>query len=660
MLPLPRSPWLRVAAGAMALGIAFQVLQALTGVGGAGLASFSDNWVYTAVEFLAVAVSVARLIVNPRERVAWGLMTYGVIALTAGDLIWTLWLENLSNPPIPSIADAAYLSMYPAMYVSIMLLIRSELQHPSPSQWLDGAVVGLTFAALLAGVVMPTILADGTGHMLTDAVDFTYPVADLTLLAFVIVAFWLSGWRLDRMWTALGVGIAIMASADLVSAYRSAEGTYVPGGLLAASWPAAVSLIALAAWQRPRRRQFARVAAPHAIGITVLSAAAALAMLVYAAFAHLNGIAVTFAAVALVLSTVRGVITYNENVRILRRAADDLITDPLSGLRNRRKLLADLELAVADGEPHTLVFFDLNGFKRYNDTFGHAAGDALLARLGGQLRTSVGRAGCAYRLGGDEFCALFSGRLGRDDESISEAAAALGDSSPAFNVSTSFGLAVLPDDATSTGDVLRLADQRMYANKATRGREQVTLTRDVLLQLMNERAPDLVAHLHGVGRLSAELGRSLALDAEQIDELTRAAELHDIGKLAIPDAILEKPGSLNEEEWHFVRQHPVIGERILNVDPALRPVARLVRASHERWDGGGYPDGLAGIEIPLGARIIAVCDAYEAMRAGRRYRSPLDSAEAIAEFERSSGQFDPDVVSALAALIALRSLSPVA
>ena len=219
---------------------------------------------------------------------------------------------------------------------------------------------------------------------------------------------------------------------------------------------------------------------------------------------------------------------------------------------------------------------------------------------------------------------------------------------------------MLPDDATSTGDVLRLADQRMYADKATRGREQVTLTRDVLLQLMNERAPDLVAHLHSVGRLSAELGRSLALDAEQIDELTRAAELHDIGKLAVPDAILEKPGPLSEEEWRFVRQHPVIGERILNVDPALRPVARLVRASHERWDGRGYPDGLAGIEIPLGARIIAVCDAYEAMRAERRYRGPVDSTGAVAEIERTVGQFDPDVVNALAELVAFRSASAVA
>ena len=227
----------------------------------------------------------------------------------------------------------------------------------------------------------------------------------------------------------------------------------------------------------------------------------------------------TLAASALVLTTVRGVLTYNENVRILRRAARDLVTDALSGLYNRRELIADLDRVVDGREPHTLVFFDLNGFKRYNDTFGHAAGDALLARLGGELRAAVGDSGRAYRLGGDEFCALLRGRLGKHDPLVAGAAASLQDSSPAFSVSTAYGLAVIPDDATRTVDVLRLADQRMYADKALGRRDGVTLTRDVLIQLMNERAPDLVAHLRAVGDLAGALGRSLPLDAEQLDEL---------------------------------------------------------------------------------------------------------------------------------------------
>ena len=167
------------------------------------------------------------------------------------------------------------------------------------------------------------------------------------------------------------------------------------------------------------------------------------------------------------------------------------------------------------------------------------------------------------------------------------------------------------------------------------------------MQLLNERTPGLHHHVNGVGRLVADLAREFALDSDQLDEMLRAAELHDIGKLAIPDEILEKPGPLNDSEWRFMRQHPIVGERILNADPALRPVARLVRSSHERWDGTGYPDALVGAAIPIGSRIIAACDAYEAMTSERCYQAARSSDDAIAELQRYSGsQFDPAVIDA--------------
>jgi HD-GYP domain-containing protein (c-di-GMP phosphodiesterase class II) len=175
------------------------------------------------------------------------------------------------------------------------------------------------------------------------------------------------------------------------------------------------------------------------------------------------------------------------------------------------------------------------------------------------------------------------------------------------------------------------------------------------MQLLNERAPDLRHHVNGVGQLVADLAREFARDSDQLDEMLRAAELHDIGKLAIPDEILNKPGPLNDSEWQFMRQHPIIGERILNADPALRPVARLVRASHERWDGHGYPDGLAGSAIPLGARIIAACDAYEAMTSERCYQAARSKDDAIAELQRNAGtQFDPGVIEALCRRLTLK------
>jgi HD-GYP domain-containing protein (c-di-GMP phosphodiesterase class II) len=169
------------------------------------------------------------------------------------------------------------------------------------------------------------------------------------------------------------------------------------------------------------------------------------------------------------------------------------------------------------------------------------------------------------------------------------------------------------------------------------------------------------AHLVGVAELALAVAREVGMDGEQLDELARAAELHDVGKIAIPEEILRKPGPLDPDEWAFVRRHTVIGERILGAAPALRPVARIVRSTHERWDGGGYPDGLAGDEIPLGARIVAVCDAYEAMVSDRPYRPALSPDLAVDELRAHAGtQFDPKVVEVFTAALSARTPEPLA
>ena len=221
----------------------------------------------------------------------------------------------------------------------------------------------------------------------------------------------------------------------------------------------------------------------------------------------------------------------------------------------------------------------------------------------------------------------------------------MSESGRGFAVTTAVGIVILPDEAISSSAALQLADERMYADK---GRAHRSQTRDVLIQLLMERAPGLLDHVSGVTEIAAAVAADLELDSEQIDETLRAAELHDIGKLAIPDAILNKPGPLDQNEWEFMRQHPIIGERILAAAPALAPVAKLVRASHERWDGHGYPDGLRGEETPIGARIVGVCDAYEAITADRVYQHARTPEQALAELRRHAGsQFDPVVVDAV-------------
>src|SRR5215210_2110019 len=171
--------------------------------------------------------------------------------------------------------------------------------------------------------------------------------------------------------------------------------------------------------------------------------------------------------------------------------------------------------------------------------------------------------------------------------------------------------------------------------------------RNVLLRAMYERCPLLGAHGGEVADLAQRTAERLGLDRGSLRAVRHAAELHDVGKLAIPDAVLEKPGPLDEHEWAAMRRHTVIGERIIGSAAGLADVAALVRSSHERWDGTGYPDGLAGAAIPLGARVIAVCDAWDAMTADRPYRPAMTRDEALAELERCAGaQFDPAVVAA--------------
>jgi HD-GYP domain-containing protein (c-di-GMP phosphodiesterase class II) len=250
------------------------------------------------------------------------------------------------------------------------------------------------------------------------------------------------------------------------------------------------------------------------------------------------------------------------------------------------------------------------------------------------------------------------GRYGIDPL-LAACSAALNERGEGFEVTSSFGVVLLPEEADSPTLALQLADRRMYARKGGRRMSAGRQSRDVLLRTLSERRPDLQVRLRDVGELALAVGRELHMGPEALDEVARAAELHDVGKIAVPDAILDKPGPLDPVEWSFMRRHPLIGERILLAAPALRPVARLVRSSHERWDGGGYPDGIRGDEIPLGARVVAVCDAFDAMTTERPYRELLPEAEAIEELRRCAGtQFDPMVVDAFCRVIAREHPAP--
>jgi diguanylate cyclase (GGDEF)-like protein len=323
-------------------------------------------------------------------------------------------------------------------------------------------------------------------------------------------------------------------------------------------------------------------------------------------------------------------------------------TDELTGLGNRRLLLGDLERAteVASPErPWMLALYDLDGFKAYNDLYGHPAGDAMLRRLGRTLADAVKPAGVAYRLGGDEFCVLADISPADSEPLIAAGCTALTAEGEGFEVGASCGSVMMPAEAHEVSDALRTADQRMYAAKGSRAGASERQARDLLLRVLDAREPELRERHRGLGEMATAVGKRLQMSSEDLDVLSRAAELHDIGKIGIPEGVLGKAGPLDQLEREMVETHPLIGQRILSAAPAMAPVARLVRSSHERWDGTGYPEGLAGEEIPLGSRIILVCNAFQAMTSERSYGRTYELEEALDELRANSGgQFDGDVV----------------
>jgi len=262
----------------------------------------------------------------------------------------------------------------------------------------------------------------------------------------------------------------------------------------------------------------------------------------------------------------------------------------------------------------------------------------------------VETSGVAYRLGGDEFCVLLDPPAARTDAAIVAAATALEEQGDAFSITASYGVAQLPEEAETAEHAVRRADERMYAHKDSRRGMGKNQAYNVLVQVLVEHEPELHEHLREVAVHARRTAIELGVQSEQLDEIVRAAELHDIGKIAVPDSVLHKPGPLDEEEWQIMHEHPVVGERILAAVPALRSVGVLVRHSHESWDGTGYPDRLRGTLTPLGSRIIAVCDAYDAMTSSRAYATPRSAAQATQELPRCAGtQFDPAVVDAFCA-----------
>jgi two-component system, cell cycle response regulator len=653
---------LRASWGAAAVLMAVFVLQAATGVGDEAVEGLFQDYVYNLLLLIGAGFCLWRAAAFREERAAWLVLGAGIVSWAAADVLWTAVYGGHADPPHPTVSDGLRLLFYPAACVALLLLIRSRAGPIRRNLLFDGLIGALTTAALGCALLYGTVMHASSGELTPEVLtNLAYPTGDLLLLGLVVASLGLTGWRPGRAWIFLGLGLALAAVADGAYLVQTVEGTYVEGSLLETLWPASALLVGLSAWQPatpvPTAHSLRGVLAPFASGL------ACIGLLTYDHFNPLNEVSLVLTSAALVLVVVRTALLFSENQRMISRVRDESRTDPLTGLRNRRSLMDDLadELALATlDEPRAIVLFDLDGFKEYNDAFGHPAGDELLARLGLRLADTATGHGRAYRLGGDEFCVLLRPGAAGVQPLVRDCVAALSERGEGFDVTASHGAALAPEEARTPTEALQTADRRMYARKSSRRLSAGSQSRDVLLRTLSEARPDLHAHLRGTARLALDVGMELGMSGEELDDLARAAELHDVGKMAIPDAILEKSGPLDEAEWTFMRRHTIIGEGILLAAPALRAAAGLVRASHERWDGSGYPDALAGTQIPLGARLVAVCDAFSAMTTDRPHRPRRTRDEALAELYRGAGtQFDPEVVDAFARVLASSAKSGV-
>jgi diguanylate cyclase (GGDEF)-like protein len=616
---------------------------------------------------LAGLLCVARGALYAKERGAWICIGAACIAWAGAEAYYGFVLADMKVVPIPSVADAAYLAFYPLAFAGMIALFRARSGRASAAQWLDGCTAALAAGALSAAVGLDATLGSIGGKPLVDATNLAYPVSDLLLLGIIVGALVVCGLRTGRAWLWLALGIGLFCVADALYLVKSAQDTYQLGGWFDVGWPAGMVLLAGAAWSDAPGRAAPVIRGVRGIRPIVLPmvfAVISIGLLLYTGSAHVNWVARILAAGSLGVVLLRLTQTFRDNTRVMGERHREARSDALTGLANRRALNSDLaRVDTAVGPDHSAVVavFDLDGFKHYNDTFGHHAGDALLARLGAKLGASIAGRGQAYRMGGDEFCAVIHGRGGDFDDAVQRAAAALVEVGDGFAIGNSYGVVHMPDEASDAESALQLADQRMYDQKEDGRSSAKRQSRDVLVQALREHTPNLGDHTRGVRELAEAVTRRLGGTAGAIEMAGITADLHDVGKMAIPRAILDKPEALSDDEWAFMRRHTVIGERIIAAAPALADVAHAVRATHERWDGAGYPDGLAAGRIPPAARVVAVCDAFDAMIAERPYSASRATTEAVKELKRCAGtQFDPAVVDTFEQVLAERLADPTA
>ena len=460
---------IRIALGAVLFGGTLVViLYDWLGIGGSGLDSLVNSGVYDAVIVSAGLACLLKARDADGERGAWLLIAAGILAWAAAEVYWALEIEDNPAAPYPSPADIGYLAFYPLAGAGLVQLVRARARQLDWRLWVDGLIAALGTAALGAAIVFEFVADRTSGSTLEVATTLAYPLGDIVMLALVVGIVALTRWRPGPTWTLLLLGLGTMAFADIAYTLQTNGVGILSGDWVEPFYLLAAAFIGAVAWQSEAARiePEARFEGWRELVVPGVFALVMIALFSLQYFNRASGLTTVLWAATMLAVLVRLAISVRENKRLLELVR----TDYLTGLGNHGRMQVDLDARCrhAAERPVTLILLDLNGFKRYNDTFGHPAGDEMLKLLGGRLKEAIGEDGSAYRVGGDEFVVLISCDPGRHDAVVKRAAEALTEQGKGFEIGAAWGKVSIPEEAGEPGPAMQLADVRMYAQKESR------------------------------------------------------------------------------------------------------------------------------------------------------------------------------------------------
>ncbi|MBJ7348508.1 MAG: GGDEF domain-containing protein [Thermoleophilaceae bacterium] len=427
-----------------------------------------NHYVANALVLIPALVCLWHAVTKDEDRVVWAIIGVGITSWFIGDTYWTVFFSSSSEIPSPSIADAFYLMLYPAMFIGLVLLVKRHRSEFRSSMWMHGVIAALATAAVYAALVLDAGNGQANADAWASTINLTYVIADIVLLMLVVAVWALSDWRPGGAWLWLGLSLVCLAIADSSYFVATSNDRYVEGGVGDFFWYAAPVCVMVAATKSLRPKTVQRDAGHWVFLPTAIFALMALAVLVVDHSDPVGTTALWFAAGAIAAMIIQAGWVLFENKKMLEESRHEALTDQVTGIPNRRQLMRDLQYAL-DGatieNPAVFAMFDLNGFKSFNDTFGHQAGDEMLYQLAQELQLRASKLGTAYRLGGDEFCVLANLNEEQAERFVHDALGALNTTKNEFPVTAAYGWVMVPGETNDISEALRTVDQRMYTDK---------------------------------------------------------------------------------------------------------------------------------------------------------------------------------------------------